>query len=161
MSFGLAAFTLFHVVLSLIGILAGFMFVFGLFKGKLLGRWTTAFLATTVLTSVTGFLFPFHKLLPSHVLGIVSLLALGVAYCARYGRQLAGAWRQGFIISSVIALYLNVFVLVVQLFRKVPVLQQLAPTQSEGPFKLTQLVVLLLFVVLGLVATRSYRAQEI
>lgn len=90
MSSGLAAFTLFHVVLSLVGILAGFIVAFGLLSAKRLDGWTALFLVTTVLTSVTGFLFPFHRLLPSPILGVLSLLLLAVAIFARYGRKLAG-----------------------------------------------------------------------
>jgi hypothetical protein len=161
MSSGLAAFTLFHVVLSLAGIFTGFVFVFGLFSGKVLNGWTATFLATTLLTSVTGFLFPFHKLLPSHVLGILSLIALGLAYFALYGRGLAGRWRASFVVSAVIALYFNVFVLIAQLFGKVPALRALAPTQTEGPFKLTQLAVLLLFVVLGILAVTRSRGHQL
>jgi hypothetical protein len=151
--------TLFHVLLSLAGIFSGFVVVFGLLKARNLKGWTTIFLWTTVATSVTGFLFPVHKLLPSHILGILSLIALAIAIVALYRRNLAGGWRQTYVVSSVLALYLNVFVLVVQLFQKVPALRALAPTQSEAPFKLAQLVVLVLFVALGVFATRGFRSS--
>jgi hypothetical protein len=128
---------------------------------KRLDGWTAVFLATTVATSVTGFFFPFHKFLPSHALGIISLVVLPIAIFARYRRHLAGHWRGAYVITSVMALYLNVFVLVVQLFRKVPALNAMAPTQTEPPFKLTQLVVLILFVVLGIFATIRFRNDQI
>jgi len=153
----LAVFTLFHVVLSLAGIFSGFVVVLGLLKAKAVPGWTAIFLWTTVGTSVTGYLFPFHKLLPSHILGAISLVALGVAIYALYRRNLAGSWRQAYAVTAVLALYLNVFVLVAQLFAKVPALKALAPTQSEGPFKVAQLVVLISFVVVGVLATRSFR----
>src|SRR5437899_2272163 len=139
----LAAYTLAHVVISLIGIFSGFVVMFGLLTAKRLGCWTGVFLATTVATSVTGFLFPFHGLTPAIVVGIISLVVLAVAGFALYARHLAGAWRKVYVVGAVVALYLNVFVLVVQAFLKVPLLNAMAPTQSEPPFKLTQLVVLM------------------
>jgi hypothetical protein len=110
---------------------------------------------------VTGFLFPFHKFLPSHGVGIVSLIVLAIAIFARYGRHFAGAWRRTYAISAVTALYLNVFVLVVQLFMKVAALKELAPTQSEPPFKATQLVVLTIFIVLGTFAAIRFRNEQV
>jgi hypothetical protein len=103
---------------------------------------------------VTGYGFPFLHLLPSHVVGAISLVVLAVAIYARYARHLAGGWRGTYVIGAVIALYLNVFVLVVQSFLKVPALHALAPTQSEPPFAVAQLVVLVLFLVLGTLAVR-------
>lgn len=152
-------FTLFHVVLSLVGIGAGFVVVFGLIAAKQLNRWTVVFLSTTVATSLTGFLFPFHKLLPSHVIGVVSLVALAIAFLARYARHLVGAWRWIYAVNVVVALYLNVFVLIAQLFQKVPALKAMAPTQSEAPFFITQLVVMALFVVLGIFAARRFHTE--
>lgn len=122
-----------------------------------LDGWTKWFLITTVLTSVTGFFFPFHGFTPAHGVGIMSLLVLAVAIFARYPRQLAGAWRWIYVVTAVIALYLNVFVGVVQAFLKVPALHVMALTQTEPPFKLTQLVVLALFIVLGIVAAMRFR----
>jgi hypothetical protein len=156
----LTTFTIVHVVLSLIGIFSGIVVVFGMLAAKRLDGWTAVFLATTMATSVTGFLFPFHKFLPSHALGIISLVLLSIAIFARYTRHLAGHWRSAYVITAVMALYLNVFVLVVQLFRKVPALEAMAPTQSEPPFKLTQLIVLLLFIVLGIFATIKFRNEQ-
>jgi len=161
MIFGMTTLTFVHVVLSLIGIFSGFVVVFGLLAAKRLDGWTALFLASTVLTSVTGFLFPFHKFLPSHGVGIVSLIVLAVAIFARYGRHFAGAWRRTYVISAVTALYLNVFVLVVQLFMKVAALKELAPTQSEPPFKVTQLVVLTIFIVLGTFAAIRFRNEQV
>jgi hypothetical protein len=124
-------------------------------------NWTALFLATTVATSVTGFGFPFTHLLPSHILGIISLIALAIAILARYSRHLVGAWRKIYVISAVIALYLNVFVLVVQGFEKVPALHALAPTQKEPPFAIAQLLVMLLFIVLTVFAAKRFREQPV
>jgi hypothetical protein len=148
------------VVLSLIGILAGFVVVYGLLTANRLDGWTKVFLWTTVLTSVTGYLFPFHKLLPSHIVGAISLAILALCIYARYGRKLAGGWNRRYAITAVIALYLNVFVLVAQLFQKVPALRTLAPTQSERPFLITQTVILLAFVVIGILAATRFRQQQ-
>lgn len=161
MILGMTTLTFVHVVLSLIGILSGLVVVFGMMGGKRLSGWTAVFLVSTVLTSVTGFFFPFHKLLPSHVLGILSLAALALAIVALYMLRLAGAWRRIYVISAVIALYLNVFVLIAQLFQKVPTLKALAPTGSEPPFLVTELVVMVIFVVLGTLATRRFRTEAI
>src|SRR5258708_31617904 len=129
----LSAFTLFRVALSLIGILSGFVVLGGFLTAKRSNGWTALFLVTTVLTSVTGFLFPFHKFLPSHAVGIVSLLVLAVTIPALDVFHLAGPWRLTYVIGAVIALYLNVFVLISHLFMKVPALQALAPTHSGKP----------------------------
>ena len=155
----LTAFTLFHVALSLVGILSGFVVVAGFMSAKRSNGWTALFLTTTVLTSLTGFLFPFHKFLPSHAVGIVSLIVLAVAIPALYVFRLAGPWRLTYVIGSVIALYLNVFVLVAQLFMKVPALKALAPTQSEPPFLGTQVVVMLVFIVLGVFAGKRFPVE--
>lgn len=156
MSTGLAAFTLFHVALSLVGIFTGFVVIFALLSAKYSNGWIATFLVTTAATSVTGFLFPFHRFLPSHAVGIVSLLVLAVTIPALYVFHLAGHWRWTYVIGPVIALYLNVFVLIAQFFMKIPALKALAPTQSESPFLGTQVVVMLIFIVLGfLVAKRS------
>jgi hypothetical protein len=161
MILGMTTFTFVHVVISLAGILSGLVVLFGLIAGKRLDGWTALFLITTVATSVTGFMFPFHKLLPSHVVGAISLVVLAIAILARYSRHLAGGWRRTYVISAVIALYLNVFVLIVQLFEKVPALNAMAPTQSEPPFKITQVVVMALFVVLGIFAAKGFREQTV
>ena len=118
MIFGMTTFTFVHVAISLVGILSGLVVVFGLLATKRLDGWTALFLVTTVLTSVTGFFFPFEGFKPSYVVGAISLVVLALAILARYRRHLAGGWRRTYVISAVIALYLNVFVLVVQLFEK-------------------------------------------
>jgi hypothetical protein len=155
----LGAFTLFHVVLSLVGIASGFAVVYGLIVSKRLDGWTARFLWTTVATSVTGFLFPVHHFLPSHGVGIVSLIVLAIAILARYRFRLAGGWRRTYVITAVIALYLNVFVLIVQLFMKVPSLKAIAPTQSEPPFQVSQLIALLVFAVLATRAAMKFRGE--
>jgi hypothetical protein len=157
MILGLSTFAFVHVAISLIGIGTGLVVLLGLMAGERLDGWTAVFLISTVATSVTGFGFPLHVLLPSHWIGVVSLVVLAVAIVARYPLHLAGSWRWIYAAGAVLALYLNVFVLVVQLFRRVPALQALAPTQSEPPFLVTQLVLLALFGVLGVRAARRFR----
>ncbi len=159
MILGMTTLTFVHVVLSLIGILSGFVVVFGLLAAKRLDAWTALFLVTTVLTNVTGFFFPFHRFLPSHGVGIVSLIVLAVAILARYARRLAGAWRRIYVVTGVIALYLNVFVLIVQSFQKVPALKAMAPTQSEPPFLVAQLVCMALFIALAIAASIKFRTD--
>ncbi|HVX15000.1 MAG TPA: hypothetical protein VHC22_27665 [Pirellulales bacterium] len=157
MSFGLTVLTFSHVVISLAGIAAGFVVVVGLLTARRLEVWTAIFLSTTVLTSVSGFFFPIHRFTPGHALGILSLVALAIAIIARYRRQLAGSWRIVYIVSAVISLYFNVFVLVAQLFQKVPALAALAPTQSEPPFLVAQTALLALFVALGIGCVVRFR----
>src|SRR5437879_8784610 len=130
----MTTFTLVHVVLSLVGIGTGFVVVFGLIAAKQLKGWTALFLATTVATSLTGFLFPFHKLLPSHVVGIVSLVVLTVAILARYARHLSGAWRWIYAVNVVVGLFLNFFVFVVHAFQMLSFLIAIAPSLYESPF---------------------------
>jgi len=155
----LAAFTRLHVVISLIGIVSGLVVMLGLFAGRRLDAVTAVFLVTTVLTSVTGFFFPVAHLLPSHVVGLISLVVLAVCLLARYGRSLVGGWRRTYVISAAVALYLNCFVLVVQSFLKVPSLHALAPKGNEPPFAVAQLVVLVLFAALTTVAARRVAAR--
>ena len=150
-------FTLVHVILSLIGIAAGLVVLGGMLGSKRLEGWTAVFLATTILTSVTGFLFPFTRIGPPHVFGAISLPVLGLALVALYGRRLQGAWRWLYVVGALVALYLNVFVGVVQAFLKLPFLTALAPTQSEPPFVIVQLLVLAVFVVLGFRAVSRFR----
>jgi len=155
----LHTFTFVHVLLSLVGIGSGFGVVFGLLSGRLNG-WTLLFLVTTVLTSATGFLFPVEHLLPSHILGILSLVVLALAIVARYAFHMAGAWRTTYAVGAVIALYFNCFVGVVQAFEKVHALKALAPTQKEAPFLVAQLVVLAIFVALGIIAAKRFRSAS-
>jgi len=154
-------YTVIHVLISLIGIFTGLIVLARMLAGKRLDGWSKWFLTTTILTSMTGFFFPFHGFTPAIGLGILSLLVLAVAIYARYPRQLAGAWRWIYVVTAVIALYFNVFVCVVQSFEKITALHALAPTQTEQPFKLTQLFVLAIFVVLAIAATIRFRIEPI
>jgi len=153
----LSTFTTIHVIISLIAIATGFVTVFGMLTGNRMARWTAIFLVMTVLTSVTGFGFPFDHFLPSHWVGVVSLVFLAVALFAVYVKHLAGAWRWIYVVSAVVALWFNVFVLIVQSFMKISVLKALAPTQSEPPFQIAQGAALVLFVVLAILAVRQFR----
>lgn len=163
MIFGMttATFTLVHVVISLVGIGSGLVVTFGLLNARPLNRWTALFLTTTVATSVTGFGFPFDHLSPGHKIGIISLVVLAVAIGARYAFHLAGAWGWIYVVSAMIALYLNVFVLIAQAFQKVPALKAMAPTGSEPPFLVAQLVVLALFVALTILAAKRFRNEPV
>lgn len=152
-------FTLVHTVLSLIGILAGVVVLFGMFGSNRLPGWTAVFLAATVLTCMTGFLFPRDHILPSHIVGIITLVVLVIAIVALYVYHLVGSWRWIYVASAVVALYLNVFVAVVQAFLKVPFVNALAPTQSEPPFAIAHAIVLLIFIALGVAAVRSFRPK--
>lgn len=159
MIMGMTTLTFVHVLLSLIGVFSGLLVVFGMLAAKRLDGWTALFLLTTILTSVTGFLFPCVKFLPSHAFGIISLIALPLAILARFGRKLAGAWRPIYVVCAVLSLYLNVFVLIVQLFEKVSALTAMAPTLSEPPFKFSRLACLVSFVLLGIVASMRFQAK--
>jgi len=152
----LSTFTLLHVVISLIAILTGLVVLYGMLTSRRLDAWTGIFLVTTVLTSVTGFFFPFEHLLPSHVVGIISLALLAIAIIALYLGHLAGAWRWLYVATAIASLYLNVFVLVAQAFQKIGPLHALAPTQSDPPFAIAQAIVLVVFVVLGVKALRTF-----
>jgi len=156
-----STFTLIHVLISLAGIGSGFIVVYGLLTGKRLDGWTAIFLSTTVLTSLTGFLFPVEHILPSHVVGSISLVVLAVAILARYGLHLSHAWRWIYVVCAVLALYLNTFVAVVQSFLKVPALKALAPTQKEPPFLVAQLAVIGVFVVLGILAVKKFHVERV
>jgi hypothetical protein len=153
---GLELFTAFHVIISLIGILSGFVAIFGMVRSKPLDRWTDLFLVTTVATSVTGFLFPFHGFTPAIGTGIISMIVLALAVVALRVKRLDGPWRRTYVISAVAAQYFNFFVLIVQSFRRVPFLHALAPTESEPPFAIAQLLALVGFVVLGYAAARGF-----
>ena len=155
----LQIYTIIHTVISLIAIFTGLVVAFGMLAGKRLDSWTKWFLITAVATTVTGFFFPFHGFTPAIGLGIISLPFLAVTIFARCSKHLAGAWRWIYVIGAVICLYFNLFVLVVQLFEKVPALHAMAPTQTESPFKLTQLAVLVLSTVLAIVAVIRFRPE--
>jgi hypothetical protein len=146
-----------HVVLSLIGIASGLVVLYGLLKGEPLAGWTALFLVTTILTGVTGFPLAPFGFDPARAVGVILLVLLAAAVAARYAFHLAGAWRWIYIVSAVMALYLNVFVGVIQAFQKLPFLQPLAPTQTEPLFQITQLVVLAIFIVFGVLAVVRFR----
>jgi hypothetical protein len=157
----LAAYTLLHVIISLIGIVSGFVVLFGLLGNKRLDCCTKTFLISTVLTSVTGFFFPVHHFMPSHGVGIISLVLLAVAIYARYARGLNGGWRKTYVITAVMSFYLNFFVLIVQSFLKIPALHSLAPTQTEPPFKITQLIALVIFIILTVLAAIRFKKDAV
>ena len=157
----LETFTFVHVVLSLVGIGSGFVVILGLLAAKQRDGWTALFLITTVATSVTGFGFPVDHLLPSHIVGVMSLIILAIAILARYGLHLGGAWRWIYVVCAAAALYLNAFVGIVQAFMKVSALHALAPRQTEPPFLVTQVVVLALFMVLTVLAAKRFRGESI
>jgi hypothetical protein len=153
----LSTFTTVHVIISLVGIVSGIVVMFGLLGSNRMPGWTALFLLTTILTSATGFLFPFTKLLPSHMVGILSLVLLAIACIALYGMRLSGVWRAIYVVTAMISLYLNVFVLIIQGFLKVDALKALAPTQTEPPFAVIQGVVLVFFVIVIIGAVRRFR----
>ena len=152
-------YTVIHTLISLIAIFTGIVVLFGMLDGKRLDGWTKWFLVTAVATTITGFFFPFHGFTPAIGLGIISLPFLALTIFARYPKHLADAWRWIFVIGAVICLYFNLFVLVVQAFEKIPALHALAPTQTEPPFKLTQLVVLLVSVLLAIAAAIRFHPE--
>jgi hypothetical protein len=152
----LPTFTFVHVALSLMGIVSGFVVVLGMVRSLRLNLVTALFLITTVLTSVTGFFFPYHGVTPGIILGILSLIALLGAILARHTFKLAGSWRTIYVVCSVLALWFNTFVLIAQSFMKVPALHALAPTGSEPPFKIAQLLALVVLAVLGVLAMKKF-----
>src|SRR5437870_10581108 len=155
----LQIYTIIHTLISLVAIFTGFVVVFGMLAGKRLDGWTKWFLITAVGTTITGFFFPFHGFTPAIGLGIISLPFLALTIFARYPKHLAGPWRWIYVIGAVICLYFNLFVAVVQAFEKIPALHALAPTQSEPPFKLTHVVVLLVSVLLAIVAAIRFHPE--
>jgi hypothetical protein len=150
-------FAILHVAISLVGIVSGLIVLAGMLRARSLQGWTALFLVTTILTSVTGFMFPINGLTPAIIVGLISIVILAIALMALYLKQLRGAWRWIYVVTALMALYFNVFVLIVQAFQKVPVLQKLAPTQSEPPFQIAQGVTLVAFLVLGTLAARKFR----
>ena len=162
MNFDVPILTTVHVVISLVAIASGAVVAYGYLAARRLDIWTACFLVTTVLTSVTGFVFfPIERFTPALGIGAISLIVLAVAILGRYRYHLAGRWRAAYVISSVTAFYFNVFVLVAQLFQKVPPLKALAPTQSEPPFAVSQLVVLVACVTIGIVGTIRFRPEPV
>jgi hypothetical protein len=153
----ITAFTILHVVISLIAIGTGFIVLYGLINGKLLSPWNVVFLVTTILTSLTGFAFPNDKVTPGIILGILSMIVLAIALVALYVFHLKGAWRRTYAITAMIALYFNVFVLIAQTFEHVPTFHALAPTGTETPFKVAQTLLLILFAFLITKAAKTFR----
>jgi K+-transporting ATPase A subunit len=149
-------FTALHVVISLVAIAAGLVVAFGMLTNRRLDGWTALFLATTIATSVTGFFFHSKAFGPPHVVGVISLVVLAVALLALYGRHLAGFWRPTYVVTAILALYLNCFVAVVQAFQKVAFLHPLAPNGSEPPFLVAQGATLLIFLILGALGVRLF-----
>jgi hypothetical protein len=152
-------YTLLHVLLSLIGIASGLIVLYGMFVSEHWPGWTHLFVWTTVATTLTGFGFPFNGFTPAIGTGIVSTVILAFTLIALYGKKLTGSWRRTYVISAVIALYLNVFVLIVQLFLKVPSLHALAPLGKEPPFAITQGIALVAFVIAGFVAVQRFHPK--
>jgi len=150
-------FTILHTAISLIAIASGLIVLAGMLRARRLPGWTAVFLVTTILTSVTGFMFPISGLTPAIVFGLISIVILVIALAALYLKHLSGAWRWIYVTTALVALYLNVFVLIVQSFQKLPALQKLAPTQSEPPFLIAQAAALIAFLILGAMAARKFR----
>jgi hypothetical protein len=148
------------VAISLVAILSGFVVMYGLLTARKLDGWTAFFLTMTVLTSVTAFLFPIHRLTPGLILAAISLVVLAIAIYARYGRRLGGAWRWIYVLAAVLAFYLNFFVLIVQSFLKIPALKSLAPNGNEPPFVVTQVAAVVLFLAIGIGALVKFRVGE-
>ena len=154
--FDLSTYTVAHVIISLIAIAAGFIVAYGMLGSNRLEGWTALFLFTNVLTSLTGFGFAFDHVLPSHVVGVLSLVALLIAILGYYLYRLAGAWRWIYVVAALVALWFNVFVLIVQAFQKISFLQPLAPTQSAPAFQIAQGAALVVFIVMGIFAVRKF-----
>ena len=153
----LSAFTTLHVIISLLAIALGLVWVADLLRGRQSNAIAGLFLLTTILTSVTGFMFPASAVTPAHIVGGISLVALAAAVAALYAFGLSGIWRPVYIVTAVLSLYLNIFVGVVQAFQKIGPLNALAPTQSEPPFAIAQTVVLVLALIVGWLAVRRFR----
>lgn len=150
-------YTVIHVIISLVAIVAGFVAVLEMTANRRLGLWNAIFLWCTIATSVTGFGFPLSGVTPGVVFGIISLALLAPAVYALYVARLAGSWRWIYVVTTIIALELNVFVLIVQSFQKIGFLRPLAPTQSEPPFQIAQVLALVLVIVLAVQAVRKFR----
>jgi hypothetical protein len=154
-----STFTLVHVIISLVAIAAGFVVLFGLLGSNRMSGMTALFLAMTILTTATGFLFPFTKLFPSHMIGMLSLPLLAIAVFALYGQKLSGAWRWIYVVTAMLSLYLNVFILVIQSFLTIPALRALAPDLplAQPPHAIAQVIVLLFFIIAIIAAVRRFR----
>jgi hypothetical protein len=160
MILGMTPLVFVHVLISLVALGSGVVTALAMAAGRRLDGWTALFLSSTLATSLSGFVLPADRFLPSHAIGIVSVVVLAVAILAWYGRRLVGAWRPVYVVTAVVALYLNAFVFVFQAFLKVPALKALAPTQSEPPFQIAQLATLALFLALGAAATFRFGRDQ-
>jgi hypothetical protein len=158
---GMSTYTVVHVVISLIGIASGLIVAFGLVGAKRMDGMTAIFLATTLLTDITGFFFPFTVFKPSYVVGTLSTIVLLIAIFARYSKHLAAGWRRAYVITAMIGLYLNCFVLVAQLFMKVPSLNKLAPNGNEPPFLISQVVAMVIFIIWTVIAVKQFRPDSL
>jgi hypothetical protein len=157
MNLDLPPLVLMHTLISLVGIVLGFIVMKGLLANDRMDRMTGWFLAMTILTSATGFILPAKMILPSHVVGVISLVVLAIASYARYSKHMAGKWRATWLTTAIMAQWFNCFVLVAQLFLKVPALHELAPEGKEPPFAIAQGVVLLAFIVAGVFSLKRFR----
>ena len=157
MILGMTPLTFVHVLLSLIGIATGFIIIIQMIGGKQLGGLNTTFLATTILTSVTGYFFPITKVTPGIIIGAISLVVLAIALFALYAKKLTGSWRTVYVVTAVLAQFFNVLVLIVQSFEKIPALHAMAPTGEESIVKITQVCALVLCIVLGVVAGKNFK----
>jgi len=157
MIFGMDTYTFVHVLLSLIGIVTGFIVLFGLLTASRMSMWTAIFIVTTLATTLTGFGFPYNGFTPAIGVGIVSTIVLVITIAARYAFRLSGSWRWIYAGGAVLSFYLNFFVLIVQSFQKIPALNAYAPTGSEPPFAITQGIALLAFVVAGALSVRTFK----
>lgn len=157
MILGMSPLLFLHVVISLVGIATGFVVMASMLASRRLDGLTATFLATTLLTSLSGFVLPAEHLMPSHVVGIISTVVLAATFFARYARAMAGPWRWIYVVTAVVAQWFNVFVLIAQLFQKVPALHALAPTGSEPPFAVAQLTVLAIHAAIAVLAVRKFR----
>ena len=153
----LASFTVLHLIISMIAIALGFVVAGGILASNKLPGWTAWFLILTILTSATGFLFPFTKVTPAHIVSVISLVLLAIAVYALYGKGLGGFWRSVYVVTAMLALWFNVFVLIVQSFQKVALLNVYAPTGSEPPFAVTQGIVLIFFVLMIWIGIKRFR----
>ena len=153
----LASFTVLHLIISMIAIALGFVVAGGILASNKLPGWTAWFLILTTLTSATGFLFPFTKVTPAHIVSVISLVLLAIAVYALYGKGLGGVWRSVYVVTAMLALWFNVFVLIVQSFQKVALLNVYAPTGSEPPFAITQGIVLVFFVLMIWIGIKRFR----
>jgi hypothetical protein len=152
----LGTFTVVHVIISLIAIATGFVVLVGMWASNRMPAMAAVFLITTIITSVTGFMFPFKAFGPPHAFGVISLVVLLFSVLGFYVYRLAGRWRAIYVSTALVALYLNTFTLVVQMFQKIAFLNQFAPKGTEPPFAVTQLIVLVLFVLAGWRAVKRF-----